>query len=75
MLNVPAKSNVMSITSAAMKGDIETLNRLIQERVKVDFQDTPGSSTALMTAANWGKVDCVEFLLRMGAQINMQDKV
>lgn len=64
-----------SLVNAARERDVQHLMRLCQGGVDTDYQDSGRSSTSLMTAANWGKDDCVKLLLRMGAKINMQDKV
>lgn len=69
------KPKDLSLVNVAREGDVQALRELCGEGVNVDYQDSVGASTPLMTAANWGNSDCVEFLLSKGAKIDMQDKV
>jgi len=63
---------VADIWSAAARGDIEQLNRLIGEGMTVDAIQPASGSTPLMVAALYGQVEMVEHLLAAGADIAKQ---
>ena len=56
--------------SAASRGDLDTLSRIVMEDVDVDAPD-PGQfrDTAMHKAARSGHARCVEVLIEAGAQV------
>jgi ankyrin repeat protein len=50
----------------------EVINRINNNPQLLDMQDASGS-TALITAAVWGKPDITQQLIELGAQLNLQD--
>jgi len=68
----PGLKEVPSVVLAAQFGDLETVNKLIQDGASADSAD-PRGITGLMCAARTGNVRIVESLLSMGARIDIQD--
>ena len=60
------------IYSAAMSGDLETLQRVVQRGTPIDAIDKKGE-TALMRAANKNHMNIVRWLLDRGADVNRKD--
>eukprot|EP01032_Pedospumella_encystans_P012397 gene12397-14347_t len=64
-----------NLISAAREGQYELIVSLVENNgVPVDFQETMGSATALMVAAQMGFVEIVMYLLLKGADPNIQDR-
>lgn len=59
---------------SAYKGDIETMNLLIDAGVDVNIPNINGI-TALMVAASRGRLDIMAMLLRAGANIHQEDSM
>ncbi len=61
-----------ALVNAADNGDIKTVEKLLQQGVKVDSQDEEGW-TALMAASARGHVAMVRLLLRKGANPHVKN--
>lgn len=61
-----------SITRAAYKGDLETIKKMVEAGVNIN-KKTSQSMTALMTAAQNGKVEVVKYLISEGADLYVED--
>lgn len=57
-----AKDGYIPLIEAAVRSDVETLEQLVKGGAKVNLQNKEGR-TALMTAAEYGCVQCVKVLL------------
>ena len=62
-----------AILTAAAKGDIDTLKRLIDEGADVN-QTNKAGKTALMMAAFNGRLGAVKFLLEKDADVSLKDE-
>lgn len=57
----------MNIIEAAMSGNLEELKKLISDGADVNAKNDDGK-TALIYAAMYGHMDCVELLKKAGAK-------
>jgi hypothetical protein len=62
----------IALQTAAMRGDIEGLRKLVGQGVDVNFRE-PLKSTALNIAADYGQLAAVELLLAAGADADARD--
>lgn len=63
-----------ALCSAAAKGNVSEVNRLLSNGIDANQADSNSGETALMWAARYGRVKNVELLLRAGVAINMVNK-
>lgn len=61
-----------SITRAAYKGDLATIKKMVEAGVNIN-KKTSQSMTALMTAAQSGKIEVVKYLISQGADLYVED--
>lgn len=59
---------------ATIQGKVQVVRALIDRGADIEFQEQDKLRTALIIAANYGKAECVEEILRRGALINAIDK-
>ena len=59
-------------TSAAARGDVSSVNEMLDAGVPVDSVDPKNRWTALRWAALWNRTDVTQFLLQRGADVNKQ---
>ncbi|MCM2350952.1 MAG: trypsin-like peptidase domain-containing protein [Bacteriovoracaceae bacterium] len=69
---IPEVGIQRALNQAALEGDMENLSKLLKLGTWVDFYSKDGQS-ALMKAAQGGKVLAIEALLNAGAVANLQD--
>lgn len=65
----PAKDNSTRFFTAALKGDVTTLNAMIAAGQSVDVRDNSGK-TALMRAAEGGHMEAAKVLIAAGADVS-----
>ena len=61
--------NRSKLHEPAGRGDLDQVKKMIEKGAKVDKKDTAGQ-TALMYAAESGKLDVVTYLIEQGANVN-----
>ena len=63
------------LITAARNGDVRNLKRLVSRLVaSVNYRDeSAGGASPLYTAAQYGHKDCVEYLLRLKAVVDLPD--
>jgi ankyrin repeat protein len=61
-----------SITRAAYKGDLATIKKMVEAGVDIN-KKTSQSMTALMSAAQAGKIEVVKYLISQGADLYVED--
>ena len=61
------------LIKAAEKGDLSTVQELVQNKVNIDCQDSEGF-TPLHKAAAYNHLEVVKYLLRQGANPNSFNK-
>ena len=59
-------------TSAAARGDVSSVNEMLDAGVPVDSVDPKNRWTALRWAALWNRTDVMQLLLQRGADVNKQ---
>lgn len=62
-----------SLLKAAVKGDTETVSRLLDDGVDINFKDGKNGLTALMLSSIAGQTGVTDLLLKKGADKNAQD--
>lgn len=67
LINQRGNHGCLPLISAAGFGRIEVMNELLEREANIHDQSNTFSSTALMTAIQYEKVDCVNKLLSVGA--------
>jgi len=65
------KSTVNPFCISIVKGDIETVKKLIE--LGTDVNEKSNGMTPLMIASRYNRVEIVELLLKNGANINLKD--
>jgi ankyrin repeat protein len=68
----PTKDKVMDLITAAERGDVQVVQRLLAQGAHVDAQDSRGR-TALIAAAYNNHLDVAKVLIAAGADVNIQD--
>lgn len=68
----PPKDKVMDLITAAERGEVHVVQRLLAQGAHVNAQDGRGR-TALIAAAYSNHLDVAEILITAGADVNMQD--
>ncbi len=68
----PTKDNVMDLITAAERGEVHVVQRLLTQGAHVNAQDGRGR-TALIAAAYSNHLDVAEVLITAGADVNIQD--
>jgi ankyrin repeat protein len=68
----PTKDKVMDLITAAERGEVQVVQRLLAQKADVDAQDSRGR-TALIAAAYNNHLDVAEVLITAGADVNIQD--
>lgn len=66
------KDKVMDLITAAERGEVQVVQRLLAQKADVDAQDSRGR-TALIAAAYNNHLDVAEVLITAGADVNIQD--
>lgn len=72
-MDTPLMKSAKQLFATVVKGDIETIQGLIEEGLYVNLADEDGR-TFVHVAVLSGKKDIVEFLLKKGANIDCADK-
>ena len=67
-----AEDKVMDLITAAERGDVDLVQRLLAQGMRVDAQDRQGR-TALIAAAYRNQIAVAEMLIAAGADVNIQD--
>ena len=68
-----ARSESGRFISAAKRGDLETVERMLKKGIDINTQDDSGY-TALISAAHHNRSDVINHLIDKGARLDMQDK-
>jgi ankyrin repeat protein len=71
--SAPARDLFTPVMVAAMRGDAESLERLLAGRANVNVQGGAFDRTALLWAATTGSEETVELLLNKGADVRARD--
>ena len=72
LTSVPEIGIQRALNTAAQKGDVVVLEKLLKLNTYIDFYTKDGQ-TALMKAVQGGKLATVKMLLAKGADVNLQD--
>lgn len=80
-LDTPKKIERLTaiLSRAASHGDLSTLRQIITDArlspyISLDASDDEDGSTPLIYASCFGKLQAVQFLLQVGAKVDVQDK-
>jgi ankyrin repeat protein len=68
----PTEDDAMDFITAAERGEVQVVQRLLAQGARVDAQDSQGR-TALIAAAYRNHLDVAEVLIAAGADVNIQD--
>lgn len=68
---LPVYTGVTPLCNAIVKGDLETLKKLVE--YGADVNEKSNGMTPLMIAARYNKVKIMEFLVSKGAKISEKD--
>jgi hypothetical protein len=69
----PAAGPAVDIHTAALTGNLEALKKHIAAKTGLNSKDPMGGSTALLTAALFGKTEAARLLIDAGADLNLQN--
>lgn len=64
---------IADIHTAVLKGDIAAIKRLITSKSDLNVKESYGGSTALISAALFGKTEIAKLLIDAGAMLNIQN--
>lgn len=66
------RTDQKKVIAAVDKGDLKSLTELINEGININFRDRD-ERTLLMHAVVDNKIEIIKALIKMGADINLQD--